>query len=113
MSASANWSYTATATLWALQSRAEWSGALVFAAPVAIQCDYKAEAKTRTDSRGREYTSRLSIYTERADIKQGDYILIGSSTAVDPVAAGADEVMDVARFGDTFDRKADDYLVTT
>lgn len=111
MSAAANWSYSATATLWALQSRADWSGALAFAAPVQILCDYKADAKTRTDARGREYTSRLSIYTERAGIKQGDRILIGTSTAADPVLAGADEVMDVARFGDTLDRQADDYVV--
>ena len=99
--------------MWALQSRADWSGALAFAAPVQILCDYKADAKTRTDARGREYTSRLSIYTERAGIKQGDRILIGTSTAADPVLAGADEVMDVARFGDTFQREADDYVVTT
>ena len=38
-------------------------------------------------------------------------MLIGASTATDPVLAGADEVMDVARFGDTLDRQADDYLV--
>ena len=112
MSAAASWSYTAPATLWALQSRADWNGALTFASPVQILCDYKAEAKVRTDARGREYTSRLSIYTERAGIKQGDRILIGTSTSPDPVQAGADEVMDVARFGDTLDRVADDYVIS-
>ena len=111
MSASARWAYTAAATVWPLQSRAGWSGVQVFGAPVAILCDYKAEAKTRTDTKGREYVSRLVVYTERADIKQGDRILIGASKAADPLLAGASEVVDVLRFADTFDRKADDYQV--
>jgi len=113
MSAAAVWSYTATATLWALQSRGDWNGALTFAAPVTFLCDYKADAKTRTDARGREYTSRLSIYTERAGIKQGDRVLIGRVTTADPIAAGALEVRKVLRQADVFDRLADDFEVAT
>ena len=113
MSAAAAWSFTATATLWALRSRDGWSGVQAFDAPVAVACDYQAEAKTRTDGKGREYTSRLVIYTERAGIKQGDRILIGTSTAADPMAAGADEVRDVLRYADTFDRLRDDFEVVT
>ena len=53
------------------------------------------------------------LYTERAGIKQGDRVLIGTSTAADPIAAGAVEVRRVMRYGDTLDRKADDYMVAT
>ena len=111
MSAAAAWSFTATATLWALQSRDGWSGAQGFAAPAAVRCDYQAKAQTRIDSKGREYVSRLVLYTDRPGIKQGDRIMLGTSTVADPLAAGADEVRDVVRFADVFDRVADDYEV--
>ena len=48
-----------------------------------------------------------------ADIKRGDWVLIGTSALADPVAAGAREVRAVERFGDTFERTADDYLIGT
>lgn len=113
MSAAASWSYSAVATLWALQSRAGWSGALQFAAPVAIACDYTSDSKRMTDDAGQEFVSNLVLYTERAGIKQGDRVLIGASTAADPIAAGAVEVRRVMRYGDTLDRQADDYMVAT
>lgn len=112
MSAAAAWANTATATLWALLSRGDWSGAPQFAAPVTISCDYTTDSKRLVDDAGQEFVSNLVIYTERAGIKQGDRILIGAS-AGDPVAAGAVEVRRVMRYGDTLDRQADDYMVAT
>lgn len=111
MSAAANWSYTAKATLWPLLARADWNGADTFGAPVAINCDYSAEARTMVDGKGREFVSRLTLYTERADVKMGDRIALGLRTDSDPVAAGALEVRTVGRDADTFDRVADDYRV--
>lgn len=113
MSAAAAWSYTATATLWVLQSAAAWSGAPTFAAPVTFRCDYSAEAKLRRDARGDEFTTQLLVYTERAGIKAGDRILLGTSSAADPIAAGALAVRSVLRQADVFDRAADDYEVAT
>jgi len=113
MSAVAAWSLTATATLWALSQRDAWSGAPVFDAPVQIACDYASDARLMRDSLGDEFTTREVIYTERADIKPGDRILIGASTAADPIAAGAREVRAVKRDADTFGRAADDYTVGT
>lgn len=113
MSAAARWSYTAPATLWPLLALDGWSGGPQFGAPVAFQCDYKAEARTVKDGRGREFTVRQTLYTERADIKQGDRVLIGTSASVDPIAVGAVEVLHVGRYGDTFDRTADDFEVMT
>lgn len=65
------------------------------------------------DARGAEFVARQVIFTERADIKAGDMILIGTSTAADPLAAGAEEVKAVTRHADTFERKADDYQIAT
>lgn len=113
MSAAASWSYTATATLWPRLARDEWSGAASFGAPEPVACDYSAESKTMRDARGAEFVARQVIFTERADIKPGDMILIGASTATDPLAAGAEEVRSVTRHADTFDRRADDYMVAT
>lgn len=113
MSAAAAWSYTAVATLWPLLGRDDWSGAITYGAPQAVACDYSAKAERRTDATGVEFTTRQIIYTERADIKRGDRIVIGTSASLDPVAAGAAEVRTVTRNADTFDRLADDYEVAT
>ena len=112
MSAAARWSYTATATVWPLQARDDWAGARTWAAPVPIACDYSGEARRATDAKGLEFTARLTVYTERADVKPGDMIAIGTHTGADPVVAGAVEVRAVQRDADVFDRKADDYTVT-
>lgn len=111
---SASWSYLQTATLWRLASRDEWGGQMAWAAPVLFLCDYAAESRRMVTSRGDEFTSRLLVYTSLAGVLQGDMILIGSSDAADPVAAGAQEVRAVDRWADTF--KADgaqDYRIAT
>jgi len=90
-----------------------WAGGLIFADPVQMACDYASDARLMRDSLGDEFTTREVIYTERADIKPGDRILIGASTEADPIAAGAREVRAVKRDADTFDRKADDYTIGT
>lgn len=113
MSAAAAWSYTAVATLWPLLGRDDWTGAVTYGAPRAVECDYSAKAERRTDALGVEFTTRQIIYTERADIKRGDRIVIGTSASLDPVAAGAAEVRSVQRYADTFDRLADDFEVAT
>lgn len=113
MSAAARWSYTARATLWPLLGVDGWDAQPTFGAPVSFLCDYTSKTETRRDAKGREFVSRLRLFTERADIKPGDRVLLGSSTAANPIQAGALEVMDVGRNADTFDRKADDFEVIT
>lgn len=113
MSAAANWSYTASATLWPWLGRDDWTGQETFGPPVVIACDYAAESKIRTDDLGREFTSRQVIYTERADVKMGDRVLIGEHANPSPIVAGAWEVRAVKRSADTFDRIADDYELVT
>jgi|SRR6185369_16759849 len=113
MSAAAAWSYTAKATLWPLLSRGDWSGARTFGPPVTFDCDYSAESIRLTDDKGVEFATRELVFTERADVKQGDMLLVGQSTLADPVAAGAFEVRAVNRWGDTLDRAADDFRIAT
>lgn len=113
MSAAASWSYTAAATLWVMLGRDDWTGAITYGAPQAVACDYSAKAERRTDALGVEFTTRQIIYTERADIKRGDRIIIGTSASLDPIAAGAAEVRAITRNADTFDRLVDDYEVLT
>lgn len=113
MSAVAAWSYTAAATHWPQASRAAWGGALGFGAPVRFLCDYSVTTRRMRDAKGDEFTSNLVIYTERSSIQPGDRVLIGTSTAADPIAAGAVEVRSVVRAADVFDRKADDYEIWT
>lgn len=113
MSSSARWSYTATATHWPRLTFDGWAQTETFGPPVRFLCDYQAKAERATDDLGVEFVTRQILYTERATIKRGDRVLIGASTNADPIAAGADEVRAVQRFGDTFDRKADDYVVMT
>lgn len=114
MSAVANWSYTATATHWPRTARDGWRGGASFGAPVAFLCDYSSEARTERDGTGQEFTTRHTFWTERATIKRGDFLLIGTSTATDPtVVQGAEEVRSVKRSADTFERRADDYTVMT
>lgn len=113
MSSAASWSYTAAATLWPLLGRDDWTGAVTYGPPEVIACDYTAEAARMTDDKGIEFVSRQQIFTERADIKQGDMILIGVSVDLNPITAGAAEVRAVTRWGDTLDRLADDFRVST
>lgn len=113
MSAASRWSHTSTATLWPLTGRNDATGVATYGPPVPIACDYSAEAMRMTDATGVEFTTRQLIHTERADIKQGDMILIGTSTALNPHAAGAYEVRAVTRYADTFEGQADDYRVAT
>lgn len=113
MSAASSWSYTRKATHWARLTRDDWTGVATYAAPKVFACDYSAEAVRMTDAAGVEFTTRQIIYTEKADIKPQDFVLIGESIASTPVAAGAFQVRAVTRYSDTFDRKTDDWKVAT
>lgn len=66
-----------------------------------------------TDSKGIEFTTRQVIHTEKSDIVQGDFVVIGASTDTNPHSAGAHEVRAVTRYSDTFEQLADDYMVAT
>lgn len=113
MSAVANWSYTAAATFWKTLGFSESGDNLGYSEPVAILCDYEGGLSKRIGSLGAEIVVKNTIWTEFTGAAAGDYILIGTSSDPDPINAGADEVRQVIRYADTFERIADDYAVIT
>lgn len=113
MSSVANWSYTAVATLWRKTGEDDY-GKATFAAPIQIMCDYGGDATARLGDIGLEFVVKNTHWTEYAEARQGDYILIGASTADSPLDVdGADEVRHIIRYADTFERIADDYAIIT
>lgn len=114
MSSVANWSYTATATIWRkLEGNDEYGDPLGYAEPEQILCDYEGGLSKKLASLGAEIVVKNTVWTEFALAAAGDYLLIGVSTESDPVVAGADEVRQVIRYADTFERVADDYAILT
>lgn len=114
MSSLANWSYTAQATIWKkLEGQNEYGDPLGFDVPLVIFCDYQGGLSKRVGDIGGEKVVKNTIWTEYALADTGDYILIGVSTGADPIAAGADEIMQAIRYADTFDRLADDFAIIT
>ena len=114
MSATASWSYTAKATIWRkLPGKDEYGDPLGYAAPEIILCDYEGGLSKRIGSLGAEIVVKNTVWTEFADAGSGDYLLIGESANPDPVAAGADEIRQVIRYADTFERIAEDIAIIT
>lgn len=113
MSDTANWSYTAPCTIWRNLGLDEYGDSLGFSAPEIIMADYQGGLSAKIGDIGTEQVVKNTFWTEFATASKGDYILIGQSAESDPVAAGADEVMQVIRYADTFDRLADDYAILT
>ncbi|RXM25411.1 hypothetical protein EO238_11635 [Citrobacter sp. AAK_AS5] len=116
MSSAANWSYTAKATIWRklVGANDEYGDPINgYAAPEVIMCDYEGGLSKRIGNLGAEIVVNNTVWTEFALADAGDYLLIGESTNADPIAAGADEVRQVIRYADTFERLADDYAILT
>ncbi|SUB51634.1 hypothetical protein [Pasteurella testudinis] len=113
MSDMANWSYTAKATIWHTQGENDETGKVEFSAPIVITCDYGGSSRIAAGDIGREFVRKDTVWTEYAEAKKGDYLLIGESTETDPHIAGADEIKQILRYADTFNRQADDYALIT
>ncbi|WP_336700127.1 hypothetical protein [Pantoea dispersa] len=113
MSSLASWSYTAQATIWKSLGTNEYGDSLGWYEPLVIDCDYQGGLSKRLGDIGGEKVVKNTVWTEYALADTGDYLLIGVSTNPDPIAAGADEVMQAIRYADTFERTADDYAIIT
>lgn len=113
MSSVANWSYTAVATFWKNLGIDSYGDPIGYSAPIAILCDYEGGLSKRIGSIGAEIVVKNTIWTEFTGAASGDYILIGTSTDADPLNAGADEVRQVIRYADTFERIAEDIAIIT
>lgn len=121
MSSVANWSYTATATIWRkLEGNDEHGDPLGYAEPEQILCDYEgglsrkvAGVSAAMGNLGSEVVVKNTFWTEYALANEGDYLLIGESALADPLEAGAYQLIQVIRYADTFERTADDYALLT
>lgn len=112
MSKAANWSFTAKATFWKSLGSDEW-GKKIYASPVIIMGDYGGDISRVRNNVGNELVIKNTFWTEFSEAKAGDYLLIGESSTENPLEAGADEVVHIVRYADTFDRLADDYVIIT
>lgn len=112
MSSAANWAYTAIATIWRVSGENEY-GTKTFHPPEFIYCDYGLDSATRLGDIGTGFVIKNSFWTEYALASEGDFILIGKFTELDPIEAGADEIKHIIRYADTFERLADDYALIT
>lgn len=118
MSATANWSYTAKVTVWRNLGKDEYGDPLGYSAPLVIDCDYQggmsekiAGVSASLGNLGSEVVVKNTLWTEYADAQTGDFIFIGESVESDPLVAGADKILQVIRYADTFNRTADDYAL--
>lgn len=103
MTSLANWSYTQPCTIWH-KTGADKYGKPTFGAPVEIMCDYGFNADISTDAKGNEIVQKNTFWTEYVGAKVGDYIMIGVSVVADPLAAGANQILNVINYGNTFQR---------
>lgn len=117
MASVSRWSYTATATVWHKQEPDPDDPYAVsggFAAPVQIMCDYGFNDKVMTDQSGNEIVSKQTYWTEYFGITENDYIMLGIQTETDPVAAGAQKVLNVINYGNTLSRaEPPDFAIIT
>lgn len=113
MSSLTSWSYTAPCTIWKNLGVSNAGDSLGFAAPLVIMCDYQGGLSAKIGSIGTEIVVKNTFWSEFSEAKKGDYLLIGTSTEADPLTAGADEVMQVIRYADTFERLVDDFAILT
>lgn len=103
MTSIARFSYTQPCTIWH-KTGADKYGKPTFGAPVEIMCDYGFNADISTDAKGNEIVQKNTFWTEYVGAKVGDYIMIGASVVADPLAAGANQILNVINHGNTFNR---------
>lgn len=120
MSNIASWSYTAQATIWRNLGKTESGDPIGYMEPEVILCDYEgglsrriANVSASLGDLGSEVVIKNTFWTEYDQASTGDYLLIGISTELDPITAGADEIRQIIRYADTFERVADDYAILT
>lgn len=104
MTSIASFSYTQPCTIWHKISADKYGGNPVFSTPIHIMCDYGFNADVSTDAKGNEIVQKNTFWTEYVGAKTGDYIMIGTVAGADPLVAGANQILNVINYGNTFDR---------
>lgn len=113
MSSVARWTYTAKATIWRVAGENEY-GTKTFHPPEYIDCNYGFDsAIVKSAGVGLGSLVKNTFWTEYDKANEGDFILIGESSELDPIKVGANEIKHIIRYADLFDRLADDYALIT
>lgn len=102
MTSIARFSYTQPCTIWHLAGKDKY-GKPIFGLPVSLLCDYGFDKNNQTDAKGNEIVQNNTFWTEYQGAKIGDYIMIGTVTNPDPLAAGANQILNVKNYGNTLD----------
>ena len=89
---------TETCTYWLKIGHDDWSGVTTYANPVTARCWYKRDNKMVRNAMGAEVVSAGTFFSdELSGVGTGDYIMSGTSTDIDPISAGAFEVISVGQ----------------
>ena len=113
MTIEANWSYTAKFTIWRVTGKSGPYNNPTYAPPEVYLCDYQGGISAALGDIGLDISRANTIWTEYANAKVGDYVLIGESSELNPLEAGADLVQFITRYADTFHRVAEDFAIVT
>lgn len=117
MSNTANWSYTALATVYpVIRGGGKWGDEITYGTPYLIDCTWQSSNEVVKDDMGKEFVTNNVFYTELkrngVDVQRserGFYIAKGDTTSQsDPRVAGADIIItvkedDMSFFGEEFD----------
>lgn len=79
MSATANWSYTNTATIRPFLGMDQWTQAATYGAEFQIMCTWAAQSDQSRDASGAEFVSRHKVWTEDKRPKYLDMIKLAGS----------------------------------
>lgn len=113
MSSVSSWACKSRATIWRKTGVDGMTKAVTYAMPEHFDCGYGSKNETRTDANGKEFVSILTLWTEYANAKQGDRVLLGEDYSLIPPISDSKEVKLVLRSEDVFDHVTDDYEIVT
>ena len=85
---------TEDCTYWVKIGHDDWSGVTTYANPVSVKCWYKRDTKMVRNAMGQEVVSAGTFFSDMiSPVGVGDYIKSGTSTEINPIDAGAMEVI--------------------
>ena len=85
---------TEDCTYWVKIGHDDWSGVTTYANPASVKCWYKRDMKLVRNAMGQEVVSAGTFFSDMiSPVGVGDYIKSGISTEVNPIDAGAMEVI--------------------
>ncbi|MEX5886325.1 hypothetical protein AB6F64_08285 [Providencia hangzhouensis] len=122
MSATANWSYTALATIYPVtRGGGRYGDEIIYGTPYLIDCTWQSSNEVVKDDMGKEFVTNNVFYTELkrngADVQspeRGFYIAKGDTTSQsDPRVAGADIIITVKEDDMSFFGEEPDYEIRT